>query len=31
MFELALYDPNPDVARVARRLTEHKGYGKPRW
>jgi HEAT repeat protein len=31
VFELALYDPNPDVARVARKLTEGKGYGAPRW
>jgi hypothetical protein len=31
VFELALYDPNPEVARLARKLTEHKGYGKPRW
>ena len=31
LFELALYDPNPDVARVARKLTEGKGYGKPTW
>jgi HEAT repeat protein len=31
LFELALCDPNPDVARVARKLTEGKGYGKPKW
>ena len=28
LFELALYDPNPDVARVARRLTEGRGFRK---
>ncbi len=31
VFELALYDPNPDVARAARKATAGKGYGKPRW
>ena len=31
IFELALYDPNPDVARTARKLAEHKGYAKPKW
>jgi HEAT repeat protein len=31
VFELALHDPNPDVARAARKLTEHKGYRRPRW
>ena len=28
IFELALYDHNPQVARVARKLTEGKGYSK---
>jgi hypothetical protein len=31
VFELALYDPNPDVARAARKLAAHKGYAKTRW
>jgi len=31
IFELALYDPNPDVARTARKLAAHKGYAKLRW
>lgn len=31
IFELALYDPNPDVSRAARKLTAKKGYGKPKW
>jgi len=31
LFELAIYDPNPDVARVARRLTIGKGYSKVAW
>ncbi len=31
VFELALYDPNPDVARTARKLAAHKGYAKAKW
>lgn len=31
IFELALYDPNPQVARLAQKLTAGKGYGKARW
>ncbi len=31
IFDLAVYDPNPDVARIARKLTAGKGYGKPKW
>lgn len=31
VFELALYDPNPDVARTARKLAAHKGYAKLKW
>ena len=31
IFELALYDPNPDVARAARKLAAHKGYAKLKW
>ena len=31
VFELALYDPNPVIAHRARKLTAHKGYGKPTW
>ena len=30
-FELALYDPNPQVARTARKLTAGKGFAKLRW
>jgi len=29
VFELALNDPNPQVARIARKLTAGKGYSKP--
>lgn len=28
IFELALYDPNPEVVREARRMTKGKGYAK---
>ncbi len=31
IFELALYDPNPEVARLARKLTAGKGFAKPTW
>ena len=31
LFELALTDPNPDVARAARKLTAGKGYAKLEW
>jgi len=31
LFELALYDPNPQVARTARKCTAGKGYSKARW
>jgi hypothetical protein len=31
LFELALYDPNPQVARVAQKLTTGKGIAKVRW
>ena len=33
LFELALYDPNPQVVETARRLSAHQGYHvlKPRW
>ena len=31
IFELALYDSNPDVVRLAEKLTEGKGYAKLRW
>lgn len=33
LFELALYDPNPQVAEMARKLSAHQGYHvqKPRW
>ena len=31
VFELALYDPNPDVARAAHKLAAHKGYAKVKW
>ncbi len=31
IFELALYDPNPEIERVARKLTAGKGFSKPRW
>ena len=33
LFELALYDPNPQVAEIARKLSAHQGYHvlKPRW
>jgi HEAT repeat protein len=30
LFELALYDPNPEVARIAQKLTARKGYDKVR-
>lgn len=28
LFELALYDPNPEVTRIAQKLTARKGYDK---
>ncbi len=28
VFELALYDPNPDVAKGARELTRGKGFSR---
>ncbi len=31
IFELALYDPNPQIERLARKLTAGKGFSKPRW
>jgi HEAT repeat protein len=33
LFELALYDPNPQVAEIARKLSARQGYHvlKPRW
>jgi hypothetical protein len=31
VFELALYDPNPEVERLARKLTAGKGFAKPKW
>jgi len=31
VFELALYDGNPQVAHRAQKLTHGKGYGKPSW
>jgi hypothetical protein len=31
LFELALYDPNPQVARVAQKLTAGKGLAKVKW
>ncbi|MDE0026611.1 MAG: HEAT repeat domain-containing protein [Spirochaetaceae bacterium] len=33
LFELALYDPNAQVAEIARKLSAHRGYHvlKPRW
>ena len=33
LFELALYDPNAQVAEIARKLSAHQGYHvlKPRW
>jgi len=31
IFELARYDPNPEVAKLARKLTAHKGYAKITW
>ena len=31
LFQIALYDPNPDVARKARELTRGKGYTKKMW
>ncbi|HUW81542.1 MAG TPA: hypothetical protein VMZ31_01950 [Phycisphaerae bacterium] len=31
LFELALHDPNPQVARTARKLTAGKGYSKASW
>jgi len=30
-FELALYDPNADVRRTARKLVAGKGYARPKW
>ena len=30
-FELALHDRHPDVARTARKLTEHKGFAAAKW
>ena len=31
IFDAALHDPNPEIARLAGRLTEGKGFGKPSW
>ena len=31
IFELALYDPNPQVVRLARKLTADKGYPRSAW
>ena len=31
IFETLLYDPNPEIARAARRLTVGKGFGKAAW
>ena len=31
IFELALYDPNPQIARRARKLTTGKGYARISW
>jgi len=31
IFELALYDPNPDVARRAEKLIAGKGYARRKW
>ena len=31
LFELALYDTNPAVSRIARKLTEGKGFGELTW
>ena len=31
LFELALHDPNPQVARTARKLTAGKGFSKASW
>lgn len=31
VFELALYDPNPNVARTAHKLAAHKGYAEMKW
>ena len=31
IFELALYDGHPDVARQAQKLAEHKGFGRVEW
>jgi len=31
VFELALYDPNPDIAKRAQDLTTGKGYSKLKW
>ena len=31
LFELALYDPNPKVAEVARKMTSGKGYSVESW
>ncbi len=31
LFELALYDPNPEIERLARKLTAGKGFSKPKW
>jgi hypothetical protein len=31
IFELALYDPNPQIVHLAQKLTAGKGYGKGRW
>lgn len=31
IFELALYDPNPQVVRLARKLTAGKGYPRSAW
>ncbi|MDP6505351.1 MAG: hypothetical protein QF886_17140, partial [Planctomycetota bacterium] len=31
IFEIALYDANPDIARRARELTTGKGYSVIKW
>ena len=33
LFELALYDPQPQIAELARKLTAHRGYHllRPHW
>jgi hypothetical protein len=31
IFETALTDPNPEVVKLARRRSEHRGIGRPSW